>query len=283
MKKIIKLTNAVFVVVSLFVITDSFAAIVNFANETKGIVFQGSTQVGTINATFHYNLRDKGINALGSNDITRSDKFPDKMKVECLAGLQNNGDLCDPIGAGGVNNTNAYQSWGFNPLAPTAANPEGEFGIASYTPFSAFQDEYFVTVKLNLTAGSNIGSFSESFDINKITIYNNIESSVWRDEVQFDTAIGLFRFIKEEFPLSVPPIPQIPPLTSIYLEDALIALPGLNADDFFSFGFRNTAYFGSFNDIGPLLVPEPSTIYILLLGLIGLLLTRSRNLLNFLT
>lgn len=250
------------------------AAIVNFRNVAEGIVFQGGAAVGTIRAEFNYNLRDTGINALGSNDTTRPDRFPDKMRVTCESGLQNNGVLCDPISSGGNGNVNAFQSWGFDAVAHTAANPSGAFGIATYSPFSAFQDEYSVKVILNLTSGANVGTFSADSDISKITIVNNIERnfSVFHDTVRFDTGIGSFTFDNLGFPLSVPPIPQVAPLTNIYLEDALLALNQFpTSESSFQIGLLNSGYFGRMNSISELqAVPEPGNWPLFALGLTGL-------------
>lgn len=250
------------------------AALTNFSNTLTGTVSDGTVQV-----TLNYNLRDNFINT-SAMTLAGSDKFPDKMAVSCLSGMQNNGALCESSGY-----TNAFQAWGFDSSAALSANPAGAFGIASYVPYTAYQDEYFAHVILNLTSGPKVGTYTFDTPINKITLFNNIEFGFtqWHDRVNFETAAGLISIDNVYFPLSGVGVQSVAPLDSVYLEDALVALPSFpttgNGTAGFDLGLGGTRYFGAITQIGGLVanIPEPSAVALMTLGLGAIAFVRRRN------
>jgi hypothetical protein len=259
-------------------VSGASAAIVNFQNTLSGNVytFQAGipTLAGTMTTTLKYNLRDTQLNA--NLPSPGSDRFPDKMSVQCVSGLQNNGGDCGLVG-----NPNAYQAWGVIPGSPFAADPAGPYGIADYTPYSAFQDEYSIHVILNLLIG---GTSVIDSPINKITVINNIETafSIFNDTVIVSTGLGNLSF-RNSFGASGPGIPQVAPLDDVYLEDALLALPsfpaGITNPSQFSLNFNQATYVAFFDTLGPLTatVPEPNALALLVLGLVGLSLVRRKT------
>jgi hypothetical protein len=190
------------------------------------------------------------------------------MKVEYVSGMQNNGRLCESV--------LAYQNWGVDPTNPLSANPAGQFGIATYTPFSGFADEYFAHFQVNL-AGANA---PVEFDapITKIWVLNNIERNFgeWRDVVMFETGAGLLTISNTFFPMSGNDIPQVAPPSDIYLENALLALPRFlagNSGDASGPTIRigDTNHFSDFTRIGSLTaIPEPGALSLAALALLCL-------------
>lgn len=249
------------------------AALTNFSNTLAGTVSGGTVQV-----TLNYNLRDNYINS-SALTLAGSDKFPDKMLVSCLSGMQNNGVLCESSGY-----TNAFQAWGFDSSAALSANPAGAFGIASYVPFAAYQDEYFAHVILNLTSGPKVGTYTFDTPINKITLTNNIEFGFtqWHDRVSFETAAGLINIDNVYYPMSGGGVQSVAPLGNVYLEDALLTLPSFpttgDGTAAFDFSVDGTRYFASISQIGNLTaIPEPSALALMTLGLGAIAFVRRRN------
>jgi hypothetical protein len=257
-------------------ISGASAALVNFQSTVSGLVYMNlagvQTIAGTMATTLKYNLGDVRSNSVSQSP--GSDGFPDKMKVQCVAGLQNNGQDCRTSGI-----LAAYEAWSVIPGSPFVANPAGSEGIADYTPYSLYQDEYSIHVVLDLlTSGKHI------FDspINTITVINNIEkedSTGYYDAVIISTGLGDFSF-RNEFWTLTGPQPEVAPLTNIYLKDALLALPGfpseLTSPSQFSLSFNNNSYSAVFDNVSlPMaVVPEPNVLALLALGLVGLSLVR---------